>query len=138
MQGFEKWLRTHLNLFCPHIGKRHKKGKKEGPGISQDRTLSLSSTPGNRIEQNNLEGVSKHRLPWKVDGSSKHGFTKAKSCLPKLVATYSEVTSLVEKARAVDLAYLAFSKAQPATGTENKIHVNHLLPQNISSKIAFM
>lgn len=53
-------------------------------------------------------------------GSSKHGFTKEKSCLPKLVAFYSEVTSLVGKGRAVDVVYLAFGKAQPAMGTKNK------------------
>lgn len=51
--------------------------------------------------------------------------------LTKLVAFYREVPSLMEKARAVHVAPLAFRKAQQATGLKKKIHAKHFLSHNI-------
>lgn len=124
---------TPQPLLSPH--RQEEQEGKEGRSRELTRTVSLSSAPGKTIEQNVLEVVSKQRLLRNVVGSSKHGFTKERSCLTKLVAFYSEVTSLVEKGRAVDVVYFAFSKAQPATGTKTKIRLNHFLSQNISSKV---
>lgn len=46
--------------------------------------------------------------------------------LTELVAFYREVPSLMEKARAVDVARLAFRKAQQVIGSKKKIHAKHL------------
>jgi len=85
-----------------------------------------------------LEVPSKHRCHRKVVGRSKRGFMKEKSSLSKLVALYSQMTSLEEKGRAVDVAHLAFSKAQPETGMKNNLRVNPFPSQNIARPIFFM
>uniref|UniRef100_A0A8B9BFW3 Reverse transcriptase domain-containing protein n=1 Tax=Anser brachyrhynchus TaxID=132585 RepID=A0A8B9BFW3_9AVES len=42
---------------------------------------------------------------------SQHGFMKGKSCLTNLISFYDRVTRLVDEGKAVDIAYLDFSKA---------------------------
>lgn len=61
------------------------------------------------MEQITPEAISKRIKDKKVIGSSQHGFMKTKSCLTNLIAFYDEMTSLVDKGRAVDSIYAGFS-----------------------------
>jgi len=65
---------------------------------------------GKVMEQLILETISKH-MKEKMIESCQHGFTKGKSRLSTPIAFFSEQTSLGAKGRAVDVAYLDFSKA---------------------------
>jgi len=47
----------------------------------------------------------------KIIKSSQHEFTKGKSCLTNLIAFYDDMTGWIDEGRAVDVAYLNFSKA---------------------------
>ena len=60
------------------------------------------------MEQLILEVIIKEK---KVIRSSQHGFTEGKSCLTNLIAFYDDMTGWVDGGRAVDVAYLDFSKA---------------------------
>lgn len=53
-----------------------------------------------------LESKSKYMEDGEVIRDSNHGFTKAKSCLTNLVASYSRVTAPVDKGRAAGVIYL--------------------------------
>ncbi|GAB0186306.1 mitochondrial enolase superfamily member 1 [Grus japonensis] len=55
--------------------------------------------------------MSKHVEEKKVIRSGQHGFTKGKSCLTNLIAFCDDMTGWVDERRAVDVAYLDFSKA---------------------------
>jgi len=85
-----------------------KKGKKEDPG--NYRPVSLTSMPGEMMEQLILEIISK-QVEEKIIRSNQHGFTKGQSCLTNLIAFYHGMTSWVDEGRAVDVVYLDFSKA---------------------------
>jgi len=75
------------------------------------RSVSLTSIPGQVMEQLILEVIIKQVEEKKVIRSSQHGFTKGKSCLTNLIAFYDGMTSWVDEGRAVDVVYLSFSKA---------------------------
>ena len=75
-----------------------KNGKKD-PG--QYRPVSLISIPQKAMEQLVLDSIR----------SSQHGFSQGKSCSTNLVAFRGGITSWVDRGRAVDVAYLDFSKA---------------------------
>ena len=85
------------------------KGKKEDPG--NYRAVSITSIPGKMMQQLILEVIIKQVEEEKVIRSSQHGFTKGKSCLTNLIASYDGMTGWVGEGRAVDVVYLDFSKA---------------------------
>ncbi|GAB0205890.1 mitochondrial enolase superfamily member 1 [Grus japonensis] len=85
-----------------------KKGKKEDSG--NYRPVSLTSIPGEMMEQLFLEVISKYVEEKKVIGSGQHGFTKGKSCLTNSIAFYDGTTSWVDEGRAMDVVYLDFGK----------------------------
>ncbi|TRZ08618.1 hypothetical protein HGM15179_018489 [Zosterops borbonicus] len=58
-----------------------------------------------------LEAISTHVEDRKVIRSSKHGFTKGKSCLTNPIAFYDETTTWIDEERTVDIVYFYFSKA---------------------------
>jgi len=63
------------------------------------------------MEQLILEVIIKQVEEKKVIRSSQHGFSKGKSCLTNLIASYNVMTGWVDEGRAVDVVYLYFSKA---------------------------
>ena len=67
-------------------------GKKEDLG--NYRLLSLTSVLGEPIF---LEVTSSHMKDKKVIGSSRHGFTKGRFCLTKLIAFSEEMTDSVDE-----------------------------------------
>jgi len=63
------------------------------------------------MEKLNVEDIIKQVEEKKIIRSSQHRFTKGKSCLTNLIAFYDGMTGWVDEGRAVDVVYLAFSKA---------------------------
>lgn len=82
-----------------------REGKKEDPG--NYRLSSLTSFPGKVVEQLMPETIFRP-VKDKVIRSSQHGFAEGKSCLSNLISFYEEVTSLVDKGRAMDIVFLDF------------------------------
>ncbi|CAM5115928.1 unnamed protein product [Natator depressus] len=86
-----------------------KKGREEDPG--NYRPVSLTSVPGKIMEQVLKESILKNLEERKVIRNSQHGFTKGKSCLTNLIASYDEITGSVDEGKALDVLFLDFSKA---------------------------
>ncbi|CAM4567281.1 unnamed protein product [Caretta caretta] len=63
------------------------------------------------MEQVLKESILKHLEERKVIRNSQHGFTKGKSCLTNLIASYDEITGSVDEGKAVGVLLLDFSKA---------------------------
>ena len=80
-------------------------GKKEDP-IS--RLISLTSVPGNIMEQVLFEAISKYMKDKRVTSSSKHRFMKGKSCLNNLVAFYDKMPIVTDKRMVVNVVYFDF------------------------------
>ncbi|NXA62985.1 RTJK polymerase, partial [Mohoua ochrocephala] len=87
----------------------HKKCKKEDPG--NFRPASLTSVPGEVMEQFILSAITQHLQDgWGIT-LSQHGFRRGRLCLTNLISFYDQVTHLVHAGKAVDVVYLDFSKA---------------------------
>ncbi|GAB0187175.1 mitochondrial enolase superfamily member 1 [Grus japonensis] len=87
----------------------HKNGWKEDSG--NYRPVSLTLVPGKVMEQFILSAITWHVQDNQVIRPSQHGFMKGRSCLTDLISFYDKMTHLVDEGRAVDIAYLGFSKA---------------------------
>ncbi|KAK4832479.1 LOW QUALITY PROTEIN: hypothetical protein QYF61_023526 [Mycteria americana] len=92
----------------------YKKGWKEDPG--NYRTVSLTSMLTGYVMEKVMEQIILSAITWHVQDNqvirpSQHGFRKGRSCLTNLISFYDKVTCLVDKGKAVDVAYLDFSKA---------------------------
>ena len=85
------------------------KGEKEELG--NHKLISISWIPEKVLEQLRQETVSRHVKDKRGIRSSRHGFTKGKSCLRKPAAFYHERTDLVGEGKEVDMVYPDFSKA---------------------------
>ena len=86
-----------------------KKGKKADLG--NYRLVSLTSIPGEVMEQLVLDVLSKQLEEKKVTVCSQHGSTRGKPCLTNLTTFCDVITSWVDGGRAVDAVCLDFSKA---------------------------
>jgi len=87
----------------------YKKGCKEDPG--NYRPVSVTSVPGEDLEQIILSEITQHVGGTQETRPSQHRFMKGRSCLTNLISFYDWVTRLVDEGKAVDVAYLDFSKA---------------------------
>ena len=96
----EDWKKANVTLVF--------KKKKD---LDNYRPVSFTSIPGKVVERFILGTVSRHIKGKRVIRGSQHGFTKGKSCLTNLIAFYEDVTRWTDDVKAVDVAYLDFSKA---------------------------
>jgi len=69
------------------------------------------SVPGKIMEQFILSALTGHMKDHQAIQHSQHGFMKGRSCLTNLISFSDQVTHLVDEGKAVDVAYVDFSKA---------------------------
>lgn len=84
-----------------------KKGKEEDPG--KYKCVSLTSAPGEGMEQIHLKGISSPMK--KLLGTARLVFIKGESCLTNLIVPYDEMTGCVDLGATVGVIYFDFSKA---------------------------
>lgn len=77
--------------------------------LFKQQLVSLSSVPGNVMEQQFLETISRHMKDKKKTVSSQYGFTKEKSCFTSLIIYDGRLAWQMREA--VDIVYLDLSKA---------------------------
>jgi len=75
------------------------------------RPVSLTSVPGNIMEQFILSALTGHVKDNQGFRPSQQGFMKDRSCLTNMISFYDKVTHLVDEGKAVDVVFLDFSKA---------------------------
>jgi len=75
------------------------------------RPVSLTSVPGEVMEQVILNAITQHVQESQGIRPSQRGFMKGKSCPTNLISFYDQVTCLVDEVKAVDVVYPDFSKA---------------------------
>ncbi|KAK4811154.1 hypothetical protein QYF61_019785 [Mycteria americana] len=63
------------------------------------------------MEKIMLGAIKRHLKDNAIIRHSQHGIIKGKSCLTNLISFYNKVTHLVDEGKAVDVAFLDFSKA---------------------------
>ncbi|PKU44787.1 reverse hypothetical protein [Limosa lapponica baueri] len=85
-----------------------KKGRKYDPW--NYRPVSLTSVPGKVMEQIILSAIMQHMRDTQPIRPSQQGFMRGRSSLTNLIFN-DKVTLLVDEGKAVDVAYLDFSKA---------------------------
>ncbi|GAB0184114.1 mitochondrial enolase superfamily member 1 [Grus japonensis] len=85
----------------------YKKGWKEDPG--NYRPVSLTSVPGNVMEQIIVSAITWHIQNNQVIRPSQHGFMKGRCCLTNLISFHDKMTCLVEEGKAVDVVCLDFT-----------------------------
>lgn len=84
-------------------------GWKEDPG--NWRPVSLTSVPRKFMEQIILSNITQHIEYNQGKTPSLHRFMKGTSCLTQFISFCGEVTLLMDVGKAVDVAYMNFSKA---------------------------
>ncbi|KAF4804505.1 RNA-directed DNA polymerase from mobile element jockey-like protein [Turdus rufiventris] len=87
----------------------HKKGGKEDPG--NYRPVSLTSVPSKVMEQCRVSVIMQHLQESQGIRPSQYGFRRSRLCLTCLVSFYDLVPHVVDAGKAVDVAFLDFSKA---------------------------
>lgn len=87
----------------------YKSGNKEEAG--NYRPVSLTSVVGKIMEALLKERLVEHLVVNGLQDPRQHGFTRGRSCQTNLVEFFDWVTREVDQGRAVDMAYLDFSKA---------------------------
>ena len=82
----------------------YKKGQKDDPG--NYRPVSLTSIPGELMEQLIQSTITQHMRDNKMIRPSQYEFMKGRSCLTNLISFYNRVTCLLDEGKAVDVVYL--------------------------------
>uniref|UniRef100_A0A8B9BNZ0 Reverse transcriptase domain-containing protein n=1 Tax=Anser brachyrhynchus TaxID=132585 RepID=A0A8B9BNZ0_9AVES len=107
----QSWLsgEVPVDWWLANVTPIYKKGQRVDPG--NYRPVSLTSVPGKLMEQIILSVITRHLQGNQAIRPSQHGFMKDRSCLTNPISFYDKVTRLVDEGKAVDVAYLDFSKA---------------------------